>query len=386
MEEKSIVLSPEGRIDSTNCMQLESAIAEAVRSRPDAPVILDFDRLEYISSAGLRVLLKASKGMQQPLSIRNAPPEIYDILDVTGFTAILSVERRLRAMSVDGCEVIGRGAMGTVYRTDPDTIVKVYDSPDALDMIRQEQRRAKQAFLKGVPTAISYDAVRVGDRYGSVFELVNAKTFNDLFAADVENDAILRQYAGVIRQVHGIEAEPGELPDCREVYIGYLDAIRQALPAETAERMKALLRALPEDLHLIHGDFHMKNVMLSNGEPLLIDMDTLSVGNPVFDFAGLFVAYQAFSEDEPDNSMDFMGIPTEVSLGLWKKVLRYYRGEPDEEALRRAIDRTELVGCVRFLYLLTVVHLGNPEYHALRVRHAVDRMEKLLAETDCLEL
>ncbi len=39
-------------------------------------------------------------------------------------------------------------------------------------MIKNEQRLAKRAFVKGVPTAISYDIVKVGDKYGSVFELL----------------------------------------------------------------------------------------------------------------------------------------------------------------------------------------------------------------------
>ena len=379
-EGEGVVLFPEGHIDSGNAGELDRALQSAMRDHPGAPIILDLERLDYISSAGLRVLLAASRRLEAPLTLRNASPEVYDIMEMTGFTSILNVERRLREMDVSGCEVIGRGAIGTVYRVDPDTIVKVYEVPDALEMVRNEQRRAKQAFLKGVPTAISYDAVRVGDRYGSVFEMIDAKTLNDLLIARPESaGAIIRQYARVIRQVHDIEAEPGELPDCRDIFLEYLDAIGAALPPKLAGRLEELFRAMPADLHLIHGDFHMKNVMLSGGEPLLIDMDTLSTGNPVFDFAGIFVAYQAFNEDEPTNSEVFLGISREMCDRIWTETLEYCIGSTETPEGRARVDRIRIVGYVRFLYLLTVLKLGDKALLEIRVRHATQRLNELVA-------
>jgi hypothetical protein len=139
--------------------------------------------------------------------VREVSPEVYEILDMTGFTVLLDVRKRLRKIDVDGCEVIGRGAYGTVYRIDADTIVKVYETPNAVNMIRNEQKMAKYAFLKGIPTAISYDIVRVGEHYGSVFELVKARTFNDLLVREPERaDTLMRQYAEVIRRVHAVTA------------------------------------------------------------------------------------------------------------------------------------------------------------------------------------
>ena len=97
------------------------------------------------------------------------------------------MKRALREVSVEGCEVIGKGFYGTVYRIDEETIVKVYESPDSLPMIQNEQRLAKLAFVKGVPTAISYDTVKVGNSYGSVFELLRAISFNDLLKKEPDN-------------------------------------------------------------------------------------------------------------------------------------------------------------------------------------------------------
>ncbi len=57
----------------------------------------------------------------------------------------------------------------------------------SIPLIKREQSRARMAFVKGIPTAISYDIVRVGSQYGSVFELLQARSFND-WAQEYEQD------------------------------------------------------------------------------------------------------------------------------------------------------------------------------------------------------
>ena len=118
-------------------------------------------------------LKKAHNGFK----IINCKPEVYDIFDMTGFVEMMEISKAYRELSIDGCEVIGEGANGIVYRTDPDTIVKVYKNHDALEEIHNERELARKAFVMGIPTAIPYDVVKVGDYYGSVFELLNAKSF-----------------------------------------------------------------------------------------------------------------------------------------------------------------------------------------------------------------
>lgn len=146
---------------------------------------LDAAGVDYISSTGLRVLLRLVKSGQADLTVCNASPGIYDVYEITGMTSLMKVQKRMREVRVDGCEVIGRGAYGTVYRLDSDTIVKVYRNGEAsLPVIEAETARARQAFVSGVPTAIPFDIVRVGDQYGSVFEMIDARNCNDLASGE----------------------------------------------------------------------------------------------------------------------------------------------------------------------------------------------------------
>lgn len=82
----------EGRLDTVTSPQLEEALKQHYETAES--LILDFAKLDYISSAGLRVLLSAQKQMHKKggTVIKNANSEIKEIFDVTGFADILTVE------------------------------------------------------------------------------------------------------------------------------------------------------------------------------------------------------------------------------------------------------------------------------------------------------
>lgn len=86
------VLMLEGRLDTVTAPELEKVINELVSNTK--VLILDFIGLDYLSSAGLRVLLVAQKAMSRKgeLRIRNVNDVIMDVFDMTGFSAILTIE------------------------------------------------------------------------------------------------------------------------------------------------------------------------------------------------------------------------------------------------------------------------------------------------------
>ena len=143
---------------------------------------------------------------------------------------------------------------------------------------------------------------------------------------------------------------------------------------------------MPENLHLIHGDIHIKNVMLSDGEPMLNDMDTLSVRDPVFGFAGLITAYELYNDDDHDNAMKFMGIPWELSRSVWKTLLTYYLDSPDTDTLAAAMDKVRVVGNLRFLNLVYAQHIGDEHLRMIRTDHAIRNLTELLPRVDDLTL
>lgn len=91
LEGSKLTVALEGRLDTTTAPQLESEIRESLDGVTDLE--FDFQKLAYISSAGLRVMLSAQKVMnkQGTMTIRNVNEEIMEVFEVTGFVDILSI-------------------------------------------------------------------------------------------------------------------------------------------------------------------------------------------------------------------------------------------------------------------------------------------------------
>ena len=90
-DDSKLNIGLEGRLDTTTAPQLEAELKDLAGV---TELVFDMATLEYVSSAGLRVLLAAQKVMnkQGSMVIRNANDDIKDIFDVTGFSDILTIE------------------------------------------------------------------------------------------------------------------------------------------------------------------------------------------------------------------------------------------------------------------------------------------------------
>lgn len=344
---KEIKLS--GRIDSNNAAQTEQEILAQLSEGAPETVVLDAEDLQYISSAGLRVILRLKKTYPD-LHIINVNSEVYEILDMTGFTEMMTVEKSYRVVSVEGCEEIGRGANGTIYRIDQDNVVKVYNNADALADIQHEREVAKLALILGIPTAISYDVVKVGDSYGSVFELLNARSFSKILASEPEKmDWCVKEYVDMLKKIHGTVVPEGKLPDMKETALSWARFMLDYLPEEAGKKLLAMVEEVPHDDHMIHGDYHTKNLELQNDEVLLIDMDTLAVGHPIFELASIFNAFIGFSEMDPETIKKFQGFDSKTGHAFWYKSLAAYLGTANTRKIHEVEDKARIIGYTRMI-------------------------------------
>ena len=345
----TVTIALRGRIDSSNAAAAEQEIGAQLAGKDGLPVVLDAAALEYISSAGLRVLLHVRK-THPDLRIVNVGSEVYEILEMTGFTEMMPVEKAYRVVSVEGCEEIGRGANGTIYRIDRDNVVKVYNNADALADIQHEREVARLALILGIPTAISYDVVKVGDSYGSVFELLNASSFSKILATEPDKmDWCVREYVDMLKKIHGTVVPAGKLPDMKETVLSWASFMKDYLPPEAGAKLLALVEAVPHDDHMIHGDYHTKNLELQNDEVLLIDMDTLAVGHPIFELASMFNSFVGYSELDHEIIKKFQGFDFETGQTFWRKSLAAYLGTNDETAVRDVEDKARIIGYTRMI-------------------------------------
>ena len=344
-----LYIAVRGRIDASNAAQAEEKIFAIKNENPGKHTVIDADDLEYISSAGLRVILRLRK--EEPkLAIINVAPDVYEVLDMTGFTDMVTVEKAYQRMSVEGCEFIAKGANGAVYRYDAETILKTYFAKDALPEIKQERENARRAFVLGINTAIPYGIVRVGDGYGTVTELLNAVSVTKLIRNNPDDmSEAVKYYVDMLKSIHATEVEDGEVPDMKEIALDWAKFVSAHIPEEQGKKLISLIEAVPKQNTLMHGDYHTNNIMVQNGEPLLIDMDTLCMGHPVFELGSMFNAFVGYSELDHQNMVDFFGYTFETAGKFWNLSLQSYLGTNDEAVCRSVAEKAMIIGYTRML-------------------------------------
>ena len=319
-----------GSINSGNAHEFEDALSGEPTS--EEGVIIDAGGLEYISSAGLRVLLAAKKRCKGKIfRVVNVNDEVMNVFDVTGFSEIMDISRAVRQLSVEGCDRIGAGACGEVFRLDDETIIKLYYPRVKKEEIEQEKALAKKAFVMGVPTAISYDIVEADGRTGVVYELIKSKTIGELIRGDEGHlEKYVDMYAAVCRQIHGIEAEPGQLPSFKDINRSDIPNVTGITEEERAY-LHRFLDLIPDRMNCLHGDLNINNIMVQNGECCLIDMGEFSTGTPMFDLSRILFSME-FAGAAKGEFNSFYKLPQDIVTHILHLFLEKYFGCPLAEA------------------------------------------------------
>ena len=382
IDKNILYIALEGRIDASNAAQAEEKIFGIKNENSGKHTVVDADNLEYISSAGLRVILKLRK--EEPeLAIINVAPDVYEVFDMTGFTDMVTVEKAYQRMSVEGCEFIAKGANGAVYRYDNETILKTYFAKDALPEIKQERENARKAFVLGINTAIPYGIVRVGDGYGTVTELLNATSITKLIRQNPDDiTEAVKYYVDMLKSIHVVEVEDGEVPDMKEIALDWARFVTAHIPEEQGRKLISLIEAVPKQNTLMHGDYHTNNVMVQNGEPLLIDMDTLCMGHPVFELGSMFNAFVGYSELDHQNMVDFFGYSFETAGKFLNTSLKMYLGTEDETVCQKVMEKAMVIGYTRMLR--RAVRRPNEADSPAKIARCKEMLAELLNNVDCL--
>ena len=382
LDKDILYIAVEGRIDASNAPAAEEKIFSIKGENPGKHIVVDADKLEYISSAGLRVILRLRK--EEPkLAIINVAADVYEVFDMTGFTDMVTVEKAYKRMSVEGCEFIAKGANGAVYRYDDETILKTYFAKDALPEIKQERENARKAFVLGINTAIPYGIVRVGDGYGTVTELLNATSVTKLIRANPDDmTQAVKYYIDMLKNIHSTQVEDGEVPDMKETALAWAEFVAEHIPEDQGKKLRALIEAVPKQNTLMHGDYHTNNIMVQNGEPLLIDMDTLCMGHPVFELGSMFNAFVGYSELDHQNMMDFFGYSFETAGKFWDMALKAYLGTEDEAVCRSVAEKAMIIGYTRMLR--RAVRRPHEAESPAKIARCKEMLAVLIEKTDSL--
>ena len=350
------------RIDTTTAAGVEKEIVELCAATPHEALCLDANALHYIASSGLRVMMKMAKA-EKRFRIANVEPEVYRVFEMTGFTQIMRVEKGLRKIRLEDCQQLGVGGTGAVYRISPEEIVKVNYNPATDAELEEEARKAKEAFLLGVPTAITFDMVDCGEgRRGVVYETLHSITLGEMIQTHPEAmDEWVEKYVAALKQLHDIHTVNPTFGKMKDHYYRQMKEAQPYLTEEEGQLMKKVVDALPDGDCLVHGDAHPKNIMLQQDEMMWIDMAMMGTGHPIYDLIAIAVVLKGLSTEEI--ALHISGMSLDTLRKLNRCFIRHYFGVEDEESIARYDQMLRVLFLIRAVFML-----GNNSPHAQKAR------------------
>ncbi len=332
---------PEGRIDSNNSAGMEKEIFEIIDGNPDLTVTFDFKGLEYISSAGLRVLLKVRKKKKCEIEITNVSDEVADIFEVTGFSSFFRVRKKMRSVFIERPDLEIKSLNGGIFPQNDDTMVKVFNKGISLNDIKKERDNAQTAMMEGVPTLIPFDVVMVGNNYGIIYESAGSTT---LAAAVRKNPGALpelaERFADFLHEMHSIEAE--DFPDIKDRYREWLSIAGDRLDEKDRYNISVLLDGIPDSMGFIHGNINPSNVIVSDDDILLMDMSGVGHGHPIFDLQALYASLVKMGKENPMYCSSMFKMSYENCVEFWNIFYKAYmkgRSPADVKKMEMLLER-----------------------------------------------
>ena len=300
--ENILTLFPEGRIDGNNADSVEKEIFSIIEGCGEQPkkIVFDFTDINYISSAGLRIFIKIKRRIKD-IEVINTTSEVYEILDITGFTNMLDVKRSMPSVNIEGLEVIGGGVRSKVLKLDDERVVKVFDKNCSLEWIEKKKQHATKLIAAGIPAAISFETVRCGDNYGIIYEMMNAKTVLRAVCEEPEKTEFYgREMGKLLNLLHANEFDNGfeNYDDRVERRIDILEKeFSEFYDAQTISAMRKIRRSIKRRNSLVMGYFHEGNVMLHNGEMLIANFDGVGTGSTAYELVTHYMAHDVIADD-----------------------------------------------------------------------------------------
>ena len=335
--EDRVELQIGGRLDASAAPQLAAALSAEADLRW---LTLDLSDCSFVSSGGIREILAAHKQLA-PLgggvAVINVQPEVWRVLELTGLTRMMDVREKLREVSAEGLEYLAEGVFGEVFRVDDETVVKLYREGVDPAVVEKEKRFSRAAFIAGIPTAISFDVVTSGNRFGIAYELLNAESLAARMRREPQRlEDHARLLATLARKIHATEADPDVFPDMKADAAIWIDDLEPQLATADVALLRAKLAAIPEGTTCVHFDLHGGNVMVQGDEPIVIDMGDFSRGSPLFDLGLIATIYSPVV----GICEAVTKIPNEIGARFLDYFLdHYFKDLPPEERERFERDR-----------------------------------------------
>jgi len=231
-------------------------------------------------------------------------------------------------ITLDEWTLAGGGWQGESYfhKTNPQLLLKLF-APDSENSARLEYNATKAIQNTGVPCTKIYDLVKVGDRYGIIYQRVqNKKSFCRAIADDPSClEEMAERFAKMAKELHATRNDGVSFTNSLDFYADVLSKTPKIEPSLRKE-FEQLIAQMRENNPgtLVHGDFHFGNVITDGKKDYFIDLGSFAYGHPDIDHSMLYFVCMMLPEED---LLREYHIHKPEAQRFWKQYKRFYFGD-----------------------------------------------------------
>jgi hypothetical protein len=197
----------------------------------------------------------------------------------------------MNTIETDGLQLIGHGVSGDVFAIDDQRVVKVFHEPFTFQQVSRAYEDARFIGECGIPTAGAYEMIQSGERFGIVYEYLREPTLLSCIAkGEIKREDAAVKMGKMLKRLHGLPLREG-IQTLGDMAGGILERCGAFLSPERRKELLGLIDRFP-GCSVLHGDFHENNILVRGDEYLLIDLDSVCTGSPLFEMEHLFCIYK----------------------------------------------------------------------------------------------
>ena len=237
----------------------------------------------------------------------------------------------MQDISTEGLKQIGMGVSAEVFLYEEGKVLKLFRESVTREQVDKAYKIAKFMSEGSISCPKVYDMVRSGARYGIISEFIDAPALQiSIYNGQTTRHEAAVKMGSLLKKVHSLK--PADfIPPQKEMVSDIYDRLGDLLSDKTKQEFMDFLDTFPGKGTVLHGDFHENNMMIRDGELILIDMDSLCVGSPLFEFQQSFTVYRA--ENIPDDWRDKLHYSNEEAQQFIYDYLGSYFDTDDIELL-----------------------------------------------------
>jgi uncharacterized protein (TIGR02172 family) len=201
------------------------------------------------------------------------------------------------------------------------------------NVIDRERSFAKTAFVNGIPSVIPYDTVKVGDCLGVVFELLRSDTLGHAMRDNPDKlEAYVDQYVELAKTLHSTHVPAGSFSRIQDVMHTKADNLNKWCSEEEIALLHSIIDSIPDSDTVTHNDLHPGNIMIQDGELVLIDMPEVTIAPPICDLVSIFRDMISAPKSNPEFIEQSVGMKADLIIKAGYLFFQKYTGitEPAE--------------------------------------------------------